>query len=649
MSCETCCKNEDHCSIEEKENEGLLKNRKFLWLLATLIIVAPFEILSFFSIHFPIWIELPISLAIVLFFGRHIIISGLKSLIRLNFSNINLLMTIASFGAIYLGHYAEAVIIVVLFALGETLEDYGVERSQKSLKELVEKVPKSALIKGEEKKIPIEDIKAGEIIAIKPGDQIPLDGVVVEGNSSVDETSITGEPLPSGKFPGDEVYAGTTNKEGYMEIAVTKESKDTTLSKIIDLTYKSAAKKSSSQRFIERFARIYTPLVVFTALLLVLIPVLFMGKPFNEYFERALTILVISCPCALVISTPVSIFSAIGNATKKGILIKGGKYIEEIGRIKAIALDKTRTLTKGQPVVSDIVPFRGTEEDVIACAAGIESYSEHPIAKSIISKAQEGQLDVHEYIDFQAVPGKGIKGNCTVCVSGHHCLGSIKFVKEEHEVDEKVFEKVKEFEKQGKTAIITSDNKGVKGVIGVTDEIRKESKSVIERLLKYKINPVILTGDNRDSAEFVASNLGIKDVRAELLPGGKAQEMSELIEDYKHVAMVGDGVNDAPALATASVGIAMGAIGSDVAIENADIALMKDNLDMVPYLIGLGKKCVNKIRFNVFFAILTKLFFLILAIIGLSNLVLAIFADVGVTVLVILNSLRLYGYKDKTN
>jgi len=628
------------------DNEGLLKNKKFRWLLATLLIIAPFEILSFFSIDFPLWIELPLALIIIAVFGREVLLSGIRSLLKLNFANINLLMTIATFGAIYLRHFEEAVIIIVLFALGETLEHFGVKRSQTALRELVERAPKSAQVKGKEEKIPIEDIKVGEVVIIKPGDQIPLDGQVVSGNSMIDEATITGEPLPISKYVGDTVYAGTVNSQGYLEVEVTKQSKDTTLARIIDLTYKSAAKKSVSQRFIEKFARIYTPSIMFASLLLVVIPVVFLGKPFNHWFKQALTLLIISCPCALVISTPVTIFSAIGNATKKGVIIKGGRFLEEIGKIRAIAFDKTRTLTRGEPVVSDVLTFSGyTEEDVIACAAGMEAFSEHPIAKSILAKAEEKGVDIHQYEDFQAIPGKGLKGNCMVCYDKHHCMGNIKFVTEEHRVEEEVVKRVEEFEKQGKTTIVTSDNNGVKGVIGVTDEIREESKALVDSLLKLNITPVMLTGDNKSSAEFIAAELGIETVKAELLPGQKVEELSKLIEEYKHVAMVGDGVNDAPALATASVGIAMGAIGSDVAIENADIALMNDNLNMLPYLIGLGRKCVKKIRFNVFSAALIKFLFLLLAILGMGNLVLAIFADVGVTVLVILNSLRLYGYK----
>jgi len=624
----------------------LFKNSKFLWLITSLLVITPFEILSFFSIHFHLWIELPLFTVIILFFGRNVFASGIRSLFKLDFSNINLLMTIAVSGAVYLQQFEEAVIIVVLFALGETLEEFGIERSQTALKRLVEKTPKSAQIKGQEDKVPIENITIGELIIVKPGDQIPLDGEVIEGSSLVDEAAITGEPLPKNKYSGDMVYAGTINGQGYLEVKVTKEAKDTTLAKIIELTYESAEKKSVSQKFIEKFASVYTPLIVLASLLLIVIPVVFLGKPFNVWFVQALTLLIISCPCALVISTPVAIFSAIGNATQKGVVIKGGRFLEEMGKVRAIAFDKTRTLTRGEPVVSDIVPFNGfTAEDVGACVAGIETFSEHPIAKSIVTKADEIGIEPHRYENFRSVPGKGLTGECTICVDRHHCVGNIRFVTEEHDVAEEVLRKVEEFENQGKTAVVTSDHKRVKGIIALTDEIRKESGAMIEDLLKLHIVPIILTGDNRSSAEFVAEKLNIELVKAELLPEGKVEELLKLIREHKYVAMVGDGVNDAPSLAAASVGIAMGAIGSDVAIENADIALMNDNLNLIPYLVRLGKECVKKIRFNTVSAIVVKFVFLFLAVSGFSNLALAIFADVGVTVIVILNSLKLYSYK----
>jgi len=628
--------------------EGLLKNPRFRWLLLSLIIIVPFEIFSFFSIHLPGWIEIPLFVLMLFIFGREVIVSGIKSLFKLNFSNINLLMVVATFGAVYLGQLEEAVIIIVLFALGEALEEFGIEKSQLALKKLIDSSPKTAEVKGREDKVPVEEINVGEIIAVRPGDQIPLDGEIISGNSLIDEAVITGEPLPKSKYSGDPVYAGTINLQGYLEISVTKSSKDTTISKIIELTYESVEKKSKSQKFIEKFANYYTPAMMLTSILIVVIPVLVLGKPFDPWFVQALTILIISCPCALVISTPVSIFSAIGNANQKGVLVKGGRYMEEMGKIKAIALDKTRTLTRGKPIVTDVIPFNGVaREELIGCAAGIEAFSEHPIAESILEKAEEMRVPLHEYVNFQAVPGKGLKGECTFCYDSHHCMGNIKFVTEEHKVEDEVIREVDALEKQGKTAIVISDDRKVKGIIGVTDEIREESYSLIEKLLKENVVPIILTGDNSSSAAYVGSKLGIRIVKAELLPDGKVEEMSKLINKFGHVAMVGDGVNDAPAIAASSVGIVMGAVGSDIAIENSDIALMNDNLNMISYLVGLGRKCLGKIRFNITSAVLVKFLFLSLAIGGFSSLAMAIIADVGVTVVVILNSLNLYVYDEK--
>jgi Cd2+/Zn2+-exporting ATPase len=627
--------------------QKLSQNRNFRWLVAGLALVAPLEVLSIFDLRVALWAQIPLIALLALLFGRNLLLSGLRSLIRLDFSNMNLLMTIALGGAVYLGHYEEAGVIIVLFAVGEMLEDFGVTKSQEALQELVEKTPKTAQVKGKEEKVPVETVEVGETVIVKPGDQIPLDGEVATGNSLVDETAITGEPLPRSKYPGDLVFAGSINGSGYMEITATKKSRDTTLSKIIQLTYQSAERKSHSQRFIEKFARYYTPSVVLASLLLFLIPVGLLGKPFEPWFIQALTLLIISCPCALVVSTPVAIFSAIGNATQRGALIKGGRFIEEMGRVKVIAFDKTRTLTKGEPTVSDVFTFDNLPlEEVLGCAAGMESFSEHPIAKSILAKAEEERIQPHPFEKFEAISGKGLKGECMVCFNSHQCLGNIRFVTEEHHAREDVVKKVEELERQGKTAIVISDHQRVKGVIGVSDEIRPESNPVIESLRSLGITPVILTGDNPSAAKYVAFQLGIEKVRSQLLPDQKVEELAQLIRENQHVAMVGDGVNDAPALASASVGIAMGAIGSDVAIENADIALMNDNISLVPYLVKLGRRTIATIRFNTISAVLIKFLFLALALGGMSSLVLAIFADVGVTVLVVLNGLRLYGFRE---
>ena len=621
----------------------ILRETKFKRLFATLALIVPLELLSLFSIHLPWFIEYPLFAGIIYFFGRDVIVGGLQSLSRLKFSNINLLMTVATFGAIYLGELEEAVIIIVLFAVSEALEEFGITRSQNALEELVDKTPKTALIKGHDAKTPIEKISVNDVVVVKPGDYIPLDGIVVKGESLVDESTITGEPLPKNKYEGELVFAGTLNSQGYLEIRVTKTSKDTTLAKIVDLTFQAAERKSQAAKFIEKFAAYYTPAVFVVSILLTAIPVIVLGQPFNSWFPQSLTLLLIACPCALVISTPITIFSAIGNATKRGILIKGGQFLEEMGRVKAIAFDKTRTLTKGEPMVSDVFPLNGySKAELLACVAGAEAFSEHPIARSIVESSKQFPEKDHEYANFKAIMGKGISGECLVCVDKHHCIGTLKFVMEEHKVDKRVVDIVGQFEKDGKTAIVISDDKKIKGILGVVDEIRPESSQTIKELHRLGIKSVMLTGDNASAAAYVAKEVGIDEIHASLLPDEKVAQIRNLVKKNKDVAMIGDGVNDAPSLSTASVGIAMGAIGSEVAVENADIALMNSNLTLIPFLVRLGRIASQTIKLNISAAIGVKVIFLVLALLGKSSLALAIFADVGVTVLVVANGLRLF-------
>ncbi|MBA2736415.1 MAG: cation-translocating P-type ATPase [Pyrinomonadaceae bacterium] len=631
----------------------MLQDKKFLWLIASVALVAVFEILSLLGENYKLRrdVALPFFAAIILAVGWRTLWNGLKALSKLNFRSINLLMTIAVVGAFYLGEYEEAAVVIVLFALGERLESFGIEQSKSALQSLVERTPKTAIIKsadGKNAELPLEKINVGDTLVIKPSDMIALDAEVVSGASSVDESTITGEPLPKDKHAGDLIFAGTLNMQGYLEARVLKTARDSTLAKIIETTFAATKTKAETQKFIERFSAFYTPAIILIAALLVIVPTLLLDREFEVWFREALTLLVIACPCALVISTPISIYSAIGNASARGALVKGGKYIEAIGQIKAVAMDKTRTLTYGKPKVTDVIPFgETTREHLLACAAGIESYSEHPLAQAIVTAAETENIVSHRVENFQAVLGKGAKADCVVCYDSHHCIGKLPFITEEHAVQEEVISKVEELQRMGKTSIVISSNGGVEGIIALTDEIKTESKAAVAKLKSLGVETVMLTGDNHAPAMAVAKEVGITEVKAEMLPEHKADAIRELLEKYGAVAMVGDGVNDAPALALSSVGIAMGAAGSDTAIEAASIAILNDRLELIPYLIRLGRKTISTIKINTTLAIATKLIFIVLAILGISSLALAIFADVGVTVLVILNSLRLLRFGEK--
>lgn len=627
----------------------LLQDKKFKYLLAALIAIIPFEVLSLSGKHLPYLLELSALTLIIAVFGREVFKKGLISLWNLRFSSINLLMTIAVTGAVAIGQFEEAAIVIILFSLGNALEDFGIQRSKSSLQNLIDKTPKEATL-NDGKVVLLSNLLIDMVIVIKHGDIIPVDGVIISGGSLIDESSITGEPLPKTKIPGDTVFAGSVASDGYLEIKVTKPAKDSTLQKIINLTYEAVERKSNAQAFIEKFAKYYTPFILLSAMSLVIIPVFIFGEPFLKWFVQALTLLIIACPCALVISTPVSIFSAVGNASRKGIIIKGGRFLEEMGRIKAIAFDKTRTITKGSPIVTDVIPYgSNSEEDVISCLSGLETFSEHPISKSILKYAEEKNIIPHKFDSYQAISGKGIKGACLICSDSHHCAGTLRYMLDEHpEIEEKFIKEAELLEQQGKTVIFISNGKEIKGIVAVSDEIKSDSAQAIAMLKKIGIASIMLTGDTNAPAQTVAKTVGIEEVYASLLPEDKVAKIQELKNKYGSVAMVGDGVNDAPALATSSVGIAMASAGSDVAIENADIAIMNDRLSLLPEIISIAKKSNNIIRFNVSLALLTKAVFLILAFSGNANLVMAIVADVGATIFVVINSLRLYEYDGKT-
>lgn len=629
-------------------SSSLWGDRKFLWLIFSVAIVAVFEVLSLMGWHLPQIIALPFFAAIIFAIGWKIILSGLRALSKLNFRSINLLMLIAVVGAFYLGQYEEAAVVIVLFALGERLEEYGIHSSKASLRSLIDRTPKTALVRqdGAESFVKLSEINVGDILIIKPSDMIAMDARVVEGNSFVDESTITGEPIPRDKHAGDILFAGTLNKQGYLEARVTKLAADSTLAKIVNTTFKATQTKAKTQKFIETFSGYYTPSIMLIAILLVAVPTLFYGAPFEPWFLKSLTLLVIACPCALVISTPISIYSAVGAASKRGAIVKGGKYIEALGQIKALAMDKTRTLTYGKPIVTDVIPFgNNTREHLLACVGGIETYSEHPFAQAITNAAKAEKLDLHTATNFEAVLGKGVKADCVVCYDTHHCIGKLPFITEEHDVRDEIVQQVEALQKEGKTSIVASSHSEIEGIIALADEVKEEAKAVVAALIKMRVVPIMLTGDNGAPASDIAEKLGIKRVHAEMLPTDKAREIKKLLAEFKSVGMVGDGVNDAPALATSTVGISMGAAGSDTAIEVSDVAILNDRLDTIPFLIALGRKTISTIRLNTALAILVKIVFVVLAIFGLSSLALAIFADVGVTIIVILISLRLLNFE----
>ena len=641
--CDTC----ENTEIKEinKNSSFIVRNQKMLLLGLSVFTVIVLEVLSFTGVKIPVLVEWFYTILLLAVFGRKVFIGGLKNLLKFNFSNINLLMSVAVIGALFLGKFEEAVILTVLFALADELEKIGMKRSKRALEELVNKTPKLVLLKGASSPIPVEHVKINSIFIIKPGDTIPLDGVISHGSSSVDEATITGESVPKAKVVGDTVYAGTQNMNGALEVKVTKEVKDTTIAKIISLTAQATDNKSKTQEFIEKFSTYYTPSVMLISFLVVFIPVVVFKQSFDFWFLQGLTLLIISCPCSLVISTPMAVFAAMGNANRKGILVRGGRYLEAIGGIKAIAFDKTRTLTKGEIYVSSIIPLNGyKEEEILRCAGGLEHFSEHPLAAGVLKKIKDLSLEYKPAKNFSAVSGKGVKGDCVYCNSVSY-LGSPRFIEGSLKIDEKTKELISENESKGKTVLIVGNEKKIQGLIIVEDEIKEDSKDLITFLNKEGVRPIMLTGDNEKVAAFVGQTLGINEIYAALLPENKSEKISELTVKYQSVAMVGDGVNDAPALALSTVGIAMGAAGSDIAIESADVAIMDDNILKLKGLIGLGKKTKSTIRANIIFSLGIKAIFIILAMSGKSNLVLAIMADVGVTIVVILNSLRLFRNK----
>lgn len=563
--------------------------------------------------------------------------------------DMNVLMTVAVAGAWTIGEGEEAASVVFLFALSELLESWSAGRARRAIASLLTLSPETALIPqpdGSMVEKPVGEIAVGDQIFIRSGSRVPLDGEIIDGNSAINQAPITGESVPVEKEPGDQVFAGTINGEGSLRVRVKKLSGDSTLARIIKLVEEAETQKAPTQRFVDRFARLYTPITFVVALLVAILPPLLFQQPWDAWTYRALVLLVIACPCALVIATPVSIVSGLTALAKRGVLVKGGAYLEAVGKLRALAVDKTGTITQGRPEIVRVIALKGfSEMDILSKAAAIDSHSEHPLAKAVVEGAAKRGVKITSASSYVSRTGRGAEA----IIEGHpHFIGNHRMAHDLGVCTPEVEALLVDIESNGQSlAIVGHLPHGecageVLGVIAIGDTLRPETTTALKLLHKAGVEKVImLSGDNQRTASAIASQAGIDEAIGDLLPEQKVEQIRKLVSRYQYVGMIGDGVNDAPALALASVGIAMGAIGSDTAIETADMALMKDDLTRVAEAIELGRRTVRIIQFNVSFALAVKAIFLALAFVGYASLWMAILADTGATLLVILNALRL--------
>src|SRR5680860_219344 len=580
--------------------------------------------------------------------------NGLFTVLRTRNVDMNVLMTVAVVGAAAIGEWVEGALVVVLFALGETLEGWAVSRSRRSIQELIDLSPEQAVLVegGAEKIVPVEVLQIGNMLRVPPGARIPLDGVVTEGKSQVDESPITGESVPREKEEGSDLYAGTVNGPGSLRMRVTSLAGDSTLARIIEMVEEAQGRKASSQRWVDSFARWYTPAVMVLAALTVTVPPLMFGAAWGDWVYRGLALLILSCPCPLVISTPVSIVSAIGAAGRQGVLIKGGETLETAGDIKVVAFDKTGTLTSGVPEVTEILTFDGaTENEVLAIAAAVEHDSEHPLAAAIRRAAAKAGIsplgaDGSGARDFQALSGLGARARLN---GATYFVGNSRLFREQGiPVQPKAEAAVSLRQERGQTVALVGDGERALGAVTLADEPRPLGRKSMQALHEAGVERILmLTGDNRQTAASVAEQLGLDDFRYELLPADKVETIEQLLAELGKVAMVGDGINDAPALALSSVGIAMGAAGTDTALETADIALMTDDLARIPHILRLSRAARRVVRQNISFALGLKVVATLLVFPGFLTLWMAVIADTGASLVVILNGLRLLRYGKK--
>ncbi len=609
----------------------------------------------------------------VLVGGQAIVTNGYYSLRNRNL-DIDLLMSVAILGALAVSVgfgkslYLEAATLAFLFSVAELLERYSMDKARNSLQELMDLSPDEATVKGPdgETTVPVDAVNVGDTVVVRPGEKIPMDGVVTTGESAVNQAPITGESVPVDKTEGDEVFAGTINEGGYLEVEVSSVASDNTLSRIVAMVEDAQGNTTEREQFVERFADYYTPVVLGFAILVTVVPPLAFGKPWVTWFVYGLTLVVLSCPCAFVISTPVTVVSGITSAAKNGVLVKGGNHLEAMGEIEVVAFDKTGTLTKGELTVTDVIPLNGnSEDDVLRCARGLEARSEHPIGEAIVDEANDANVAEHEIEEFESLTGKGVRADLggTTHYAGKPALfdnlgfdlthvhatdGGVAMAEtrglcERHDCLDLLEETVPSLQREGKTVVLVGTEREIEGIVAVADEVRPEAKVAIQQLHSLGLDTlVMLTGDNERTAKAIAEQVGVDEFRAGLLPEDKVQAIEELDAEHDSVAMVGDGINDAPALATATVGVAMGAAGTDTALETADIALMGDDLSKLPYLYDLAHEANGVIRQNVWTSFAAKAALAIAVPFGLVPIWAAVLVgDAGMTTAITGNAMRL--------
>jgi len=569
---------------------------------------------------------------------------GLQTLVVERDLDVNLLMIAAAIGAASIGYWTEGAVLIFIFSLSGALESYTMDRSSRDISSLMDQKPETGIRieGGAETVVPIEWLRAGDLVLVKPGERIPSDGVVTEGASTVNQASITGESIPADKAVGDTVYAGTINGEGVLYLEVTQASESTLFAKIIRLVQEAQSEKPASQQFMEKFERLYARAIILVTLLLIFVPPVLFSYAWEDAFYKAMVFLVVASPCALVASIMPAMLSAISNGARKGVLFKGGAHLENLAGVKAVAFDKTGTLTQGKPTVTDIVPLNGREEDeVLLIAAALESLSEHPLAKAIVKEASERGLRIDRPSDVQMLTGWGLQG---AYLGETWKIGKPALLDERYR-DERINADMERLEREGKTVTVLQNDGGAVALIALRDQVRPEAKEAVARLKRLGLEVALLTGDGERTAAAIAKELGIARAYAGLLPEDKVERIKELKREYGSVAMVGDGVNDAPALATANVGIAMGADGSDAALETADLVLMNDDTGRIADAIGLGRRAKRIMKQNIAFALGVIVLLIAANFIEGIALPLGVVGHEGSTILVILNGLRLLGYR----